>query len=137
VALPEGYEIDGRSLWPFLQGETDRHREWIYSYIATSQMLRTKRWLLEAVNPMLDSPRGRFYDCGENREGKGYKNVTDSTDPVVVAARKAFDEVLAQFPPVRRDHPHFSTRAGEKFLEDYTKPAAIRKHLHNHRNYAY
>ena len=38
VSLPDGYEIDGRSLGPFLRGETDTHREWIYSYIGTSQM---------------------------------------------------------------------------------------------------
>jgi arylsulfatase A-like enzyme len=137
VRLPSGYEIDGQSLMPFLQGETDSHREWIYSYIATSQMMRTKRWLLEAVNPVLGLPRGRFYDCGNNRERKGYKNVTDSTDPEVLTARKRFDEVLSQFPPVQKDHPYFETRAGKRFMEAYTKPEAIEKHLHNHRNYEY
>jgi hypothetical protein len=137
VKLPDGYEIDGKSLAPFLRGETDTHREWIYSYIATSQLLRDKRWLLEAVNPILGLPRGRFYDCGDNREGRGYKEVTDSKDPEVVAARKRFDEILAQFPAIQRDDPYWQTRQGSKFLEDYLKPESKAKHLHNHRDYEY
>jgi len=63
------------SLAPFLTGRTDTHREWILSFIGTSQMLRSKRWLLEAVNPILGLPRGRFYDCGTDRTGKGYRDV--------------------------------------------------------------
>ncbi len=86
---------------------------------------------------MLGSPVGRFYDCGENREGKGYRNVTDSDDPVVVEARKEFAKILDRFPPVQKDHPHFTTRAGKRFLEAYTKPEAIQKHLHNHRDFEY
>jgi len=137
ASLPPDYVIDGRSLWPFLRGETDAHREWIHSAIATSQLLRDKRWLLEAVDPVLGLPRGRFYDCGDNREGKGYRDVTDSKAPEVVAARKRFDAILAQFPAIQRDHPYWRTRKGEKFLAAYTDPAAVKKHLHNHPDYEY
>jgi len=137
VVLPEGYAVDGKSLWPFLRGETDAHREWIYSYIATSQLLRDKRWLLEAVNPILGLPRGRFYDCGSNREGKGYKEVTDSRDPEALAARKRFDAILARFPAVQKDHAYWKTRKGKKFLDAYTEPATVKKHLHNHADYEY
>jgi len=137
VKLPDGYEIDGRSLAPFLAGRTDSHREWIYSTIGTSQMLRDKRWLLEAVNPILGSPRGRFYDCGTDRTGKGYKDVTESKDPAALAARKRFDEVLKRFPAIRRDDPFWQTKVGRKFLKAYTDPAAVKKHLHNHRDYEY
>jgi len=135
--LPDGYRIDGKSLAPFLTGRTDTHREWILSYIGTSQMLRSKRWLLEAVNPILGLPRGRFYDCGTDRTGKGYRDVTNSEDPAVLAARKRFDEILRQFPPIRSDDPFWKTKAGAKFLKSYTDPAAVEKHLHNHRDYEY
>ena len=137
VKLPEGYEIDGRSLAPFLEGRTDTHREWIHSYIGTSQMLRDKRWLLEAVNAILGSPRGRFYDCGTDRTGKGYRDVTESKDPAALAARQRFDEVLKHFPPIRKDDPFWKTKIGARFLKAYTEPEAARKHLHNHRDYEY
>lgn len=137
VNLPARYETDGKSLAPFLRGETNTHREWIYSYIATSQMLRDKRWLLEAVNPILGLLRGRFYDCGSNREGKGYRDVTNSRDPEVVAARKRFDQILKRFPAVQKDHPYWKTRKGRKFLATYTEPKAVQKHLHNHPDYEY
>jgi len=137
VSLPEGYAIDGKSLKPFLLGETDSHREWIYSCIGTSQMLRDKRWLLEAVNPILGLPRGRFYDCDDSRTGKGYRDVTNSREPNVLAARKRFDAILQQFPPITKNHPFWRTRQGARFLKAYTQPAAAKKHLHNHPDYEY
>ncbi len=100
-------------------------------------MLRDKRWLLEAVNPILGLPRGRFYDCGPDRTGKGYRDVTESKDPAVVAARERFDEVLKHFPAIQKADPFWKTKAGAKFLSAYTDPAAVRKHLHNHRDYEY
>jgi hypothetical protein len=40
----------------------------------------------------------KFFDCGESRDGTGYKDVTDSTDPEVKAARKRFADILATMP---------------------------------------
>ena len=37
-------------------------------------------------------------DCGESRDGSGYKNVTASTDPEVKAARDHFAAILATMP---------------------------------------
>ncbi len=48
-----------------------------------------------------------------------------------------FDEILKRFPAIRKDHPFFGTRRGKRFLAAYTKPAAVAKHLHNHRDYEY
>jgi hypothetical protein len=36
-----------------------------------------------------------LYDCGDSRNGEGYKDVTDSTDPEVQAIKREFDEILA------------------------------------------
>ena len=69
--------------------------------------------------------------------GKGYSDVTESKDSVVLAARERFDEVLKQFPAIQKDDPFWKTKAGAKFLRAYTEPAAVRKHLHNHRDYEY
>jgi arylsulfatase A-like enzyme len=95
--VPGDYVIDGRSFAPLLRGEEYEPREWIFSYLADSRMLRDKRWLLEGD--------GTFYDCGDSRDGTGYKDVTDSDDPEVVAARKRFDEILADLPAPGPEDP--------------------------------
>jgi len=93
--LPMNHVIDGRSFAPLLRGEKGQTREWIYSYLGDRQILRTKRWLLEDNGP--DHP-GRFFDCGDSRNGTGYNDVTDSTVPEVMAAKKRFKEILADKP---------------------------------------
>jgi arylsulfatase A len=89
--LPAERTIDGRSFAPILAGEKSDVREWIYSYLGDGRILRDKRWLLEGNSP--HSP-GRFYDCGNSRDGSGYRNVTDSKEPEVVAARGRFEKIL-------------------------------------------
>ncbi|MDA2926582.1 hypothetical protein MYX78_05020 [Acidobacteria bacterium AH-259-G07] len=98
--LPEDYVLDGKSPVPLLTGEKDRHHDWIFSYIASARMLRDHRWLLEAVDEREGLPRGRFYDCGSSRKGYGYKNVTESKDVEVLAARERFDKLLEKLPPL-------------------------------------
>jgi hypothetical protein len=49
---------------------------------------------------------GRFFDCGDSRDGTGYRDVTDSTDPDVLAAKKRFKQILADKPlPVVTEEP--------------------------------
>jgi arylsulfatase A len=95
--VPEDYTIDGRSFAPLLRGGEYEPREWIFSYLADKRMLRDKRWLLEGD--------GTFYDCGDSRDGTGYKDVTDSDDAEVVAARERFDKILADLPAPSPDDP--------------------------------
>jgi len=95
--LPDDYAIDGHSFAPILRGETGKGREWIFCHYADKRMLRDKRWLLDG--------NGRFYDCGNDRSGDGYKDVTDSTDPDVVAARQRFEKILANLPAPAPDDP--------------------------------
>jgi arylsulfatase A len=82
--------IDGRSFASVLQGKAGPKREWIFSYLAYERMLRDGRWLLEG--------NGKFYDCGDSRNGSGYRDVTGSSDPEAVAARKRFDSILERLP---------------------------------------
>ncbi|MHC4511010.1 MAG: hypothetical protein ACYTAO_18975 [Planctomycetota bacterium] len=99
--MPGGLRIDGQSFAPLLRGRKGPTREWIYAYLGDRQILRTKRWLLEDNGP--DHP-GRFFDCGDSRDGTDYKDVTNSTSLEVLAARKRFNEILADKPlPVVTD----------------------------------
>lgn len=95
IELPKNQIIDGVSFAPYLQGEMTPLREWIYAPLGGKRVVRTKRWLLEN-NSMRDF--GQLYDCGESRDGTGYKNVTDSRDAEVLAARALMKKILADKP---------------------------------------
>jgi hypothetical protein len=96
--FPDGYALDGKSFAPLLQGKPFTGREWIHSFLGTARWLRDQRWLLDG--------NGTFYDCGNSRdETAGYRDVTASTDPEVVAARKRFDTILKTIPAPDRNDP--------------------------------
>jgi arylsulfatase A len=101
ASLPADRVFDGRSLVPVLRGEVPEHREWIYSHLDDGRILRDARWLLEI--PPGGGPE-KFFDCGESRDGTGYRDVTGLADPVVRAARARFAARLATMPePKPRD----------------------------------
>ncbi len=111
--LPTGEQIDGRSFAPILRGDPNPPaRDWIFSYYAYHRMLRDKRWYLDG--------HGRFFDCGDDRTGADYKDVTDSKDPAVLAAKKRFEAILAQLPTLPEDHP-FRQRYQKDFVEAFSK----------------
>jgi arylsulfatase A len=95
AALPDDRPIDGHSFAPLLRGESYTPRDWIYSYLGGRRILRTERWLLERNAPDHD---GQLYDCGTSRDGQGYRDVTDSQAPEVLAVKRRFDEILADKP---------------------------------------
>ncbi len=92
---PTDRPIDGHSFAPLLAGEKFTPREWIFSYLGGGRILRTKRWLLEKNT---HHEFGHLYDCGDSRDGTGYKDVTDSTNNEVLAVRKRFEEILKRLP---------------------------------------
>lgn len=93
--LPTDRPFDGFSLLPVLTGQQARHRDWIYSHLDDGRVLRDERWLLEV-------PRGggpeKFFDCGDSRNGEGYRNVTDSQSADAQQARARFAAILAKIP---------------------------------------
>lgn len=95
TSLPKDHPIDGHSIVPILRGEQTDVRDWIFSYIADRRVLRTKRWLLEKNAPY---DFGTLYDCGTSRNGTGYKDVTESTDPEVLAIKEKFIQILETKP---------------------------------------
>jgi len=95
IELPKDHVIDGVSMVPYFRGETKPLREWIYAYLGLKRVVRTKRWLLEN-NSMTEF--GQLYDCGDSRDGTGYKDMTNSKAPEVLAARKMIENILADKP---------------------------------------
>jgi len=109
--LPRDYEIDGRSFGPLLLQDPYQGREWVFSYLGPGRMLRDKHWLLEGS--------GRFFDCDDRRDGIGYKDVTESKDSKVLAAKIRFREILEKLPPPAEDDPLFD--GYRKMVEEFGK----------------
>ena len=133
--LPQGYEVDGRSLKPFLTGQADTHRETIFACIGGTRLIRTRTHLLEVVCPILDAPRGRFYFCGSSHDGRGYERAEGNPDHAGV--RRRLDSILAKHPGLTADHPYFAQPKAARWLNAYQSASAREKHLHNHRNYQF
>lgn len=130
------YDFDGKSLAPYLSGETDVHREWIYGYISGSQIFRTKDFLLEVVNPMLGLPDGRLYFTGKHRFQKGYQRIKPE--------QAQYQEAMAFFAPIRKTFPALELSNGalktkkiKAFIAEYSTDKNKVKHLYNHKNYQF
>jgi arylsulfatase A-like enzyme len=105
AGVPEGYALDGKSMVPFLTGKSDIHRDGITSWIATARMARTRRWLLEDADPVYGDAKGRMYDCRGGHLRSQYSEVTGSTDPEVMAARRELEQILERNPWPDRNDP--------------------------------
>ena len=124
---------DGLSLHWFLRGESNETKPAIQGYMLTSQTFRTKHHMLEAVNPAMSVPNGRFYYTGDNRFWKGYERA--EKNPQHAAAYKAFDSMRSKYPPFRIDHPFFSTVNGKDFVKRWMTGKEAVKHLTNSKDY--
>lgn len=82
-------------------------------------MLRDSRWLLEIAK---EGKGEKFFDCGESRDGNGYKNVTSSDDTEVKAARERFAAILAKI-PAPKPHEGLEAKASKKATKAEKKPA--------------
>jgi len=97
--LPTDRPFDGYSLLPVLSGKQSKHRDWIYSHLDDGRILRDERWLLQISKEDAKKNIGAtFFDCGKSRDGTGYKDVTDSSDAEVKAARAHFATILSKIP---------------------------------------
>lgn len=124
ATLPKDVPFDGHSLAPVLRGEKETHRDWIYSHLDDGRVLRDKRWLLELGK---GGKGEKFFDCGESRDGSHYKDVTNSSDPEVKAARERFASILATMPEPK-PHEGMGGKADKKAMKkaDEAPPALMK-----------
>jgi hypothetical protein len=90
-------------------------RDWIFSCLGDRRFLRTRRWLLDGDR--------RFWDCRDRRDEDGYRDVTRSKRPKIVAARERVDGILADLPPPPRSVVRQIWRANHCFSP---RPISIR-----------
>jgi arylsulfatase A len=94
AAVPAGHELDGVSLAPALGDPGASPRPWTFSYLGKGKILRDARWLLEQAGDGTE----RFLDCGDSRDGTGYREVTHSDAADVREARARFAAILEDLP---------------------------------------
>jgi hypothetical protein len=131
--LPVDYAVDGKSLNPFLTGQTESHRDYVFACIGTTRLVRTRTHLLEVVNPVLGVAEGRFYFCGTNHDGQGYLRA--EKDAAHAKVRRQLDHILDQHPGLTAEHAYFQDKKAQRWLKAYTTPVSRDKHLHNHKDY--
>jgi arylsulfatase A-like enzyme len=130
-------DVSGHSFAAYLLGKPFVPRDSIFMQFDNARWLRDPRYLLDG--------NGRFYDCGEGRDetagwgdlqvghplgsagpkkpGVGYKDVTKSTEPKVVAARTRFEEISRKFPGPDYEDP--ATRAAWKSFRKRSQPVKV------------
>lgn len=129
-------QSDGLSLVPFISGATNHHKDMIHACIGTTQLLRSRDCLLEVYNPILGLPKGRFYFCGENHDGKGY--IRAEGNPKYKDTHIEMLQILRdKYVGLTLDNPYFNDKRGKAFLKTYLKPENIEKHIHNHKDYQF
>jgi arylsulfatase A len=119
--LPSDRPIDGRTYAAFLRGQTDATRDWIFAFQADRRILRTQHFLLEDNSPL---HWGHLFDCGDGRDGTGYKEVTESNDPEAVAIKTKFNALLESLPaPVLAEEGAPNERKAGKRAKNKSKTA--------------
>jgi arylsulfatase A len=118
--LPAGDVFDGHSFAPLIMGQPFTGRDWIFTQWYGCRWLRTKQWLIDG--------RGKFYDCGNERNEwvKGaFKDVTLSTDSNITEVRKDLEEILKTMPAPDYNDPELKAQwekqwlNSKKFVEPY------------------
>ena len=97
---------DGHSFAPYLLGDPFTPRETIQMAMSNARWVRDNDWLLDG--------RGRFYDTRGAAHRDGYRDVSESADPEVVAARRRFESYLQKIPLPDENDPA-TRRAWKRF----------------------
>ncbi|MCX6896755.1 MAG: sulfatase-like hydrolase/transferase [Verrucomicrobia bacterium] len=81
---------DGHSFAPYLLGQPFTPRATIQMAMNNARWLRDQDWLLDG--------HGRFFDLRGATKQAGYKDVSKSSAPEVMAARQRFEQLLKEIP---------------------------------------
>ena len=131
AALPtqEEYELNGKSLWPYLTKQTEQHREWIYGYKGNRQMVRGQHLLRDG--------KGEWWDARElPSDMDSFPPIADLT--ALSADQKMekamIEDVLKRFARTDVGGPHsFHADPSRKLTEQEKEKMRLkREHLEAH-----
>lgn len=102
ATLPEGVELDGKSLLPSLRGSEDpfEKRNWIYSQLGEVRMVRDWQHILDN--------QGNFHDLGKDPR---QENEVSPLDKIAPGRRQRLQRILDRFPAdAEAPFPEFEAR---------------------------
>lgn len=106
AGYPGAMNTDGHSFAPCLLGQPFTPRTTIQMAMNNARWIRDQDWLLDG--------RGHFFDLRGATKQVDYKDVSESHDPEVVAARKRFELLLKKIPLPNENDP-LTKNAWKKF----------------------
>jgi len=109
---------DGHSFAPYLLGQPFTPRETIQMAMNNARWIRDRDWLLDG--------KGRFFDLRGATRQSDYKDVSESSAPGVVEARKRFEHLLENIPLPDENEP-LTRNAWKKFRGSKGSPVNVFK----------
>ncbi len=129
TSVPKKYTIDGKDHSAFFYGKSNHTKPVIFAQPGLASLVRTKDYLLEAVCPLYDHPKGRFYKTNGSLDGRGYENITH--DVTYVKERANFEsylEATSSKLPTSFEDPLWKKEL-KKGYKHFTSPQQKRYHL--------
>ena len=131
LSIPVDKKVDGVSLKPFLMGQSEKTKPVIYAFPGISRLVRTEDFMLEALAPLYNQPKGRFYKTNGSYDGRQYENVTHNAEYAV--KRKEFDKLMSLYPsvlPTDFKDPLWKNYKGlDKAVKHYQSKGQKKNHL--------
>ena len=95
------YELNGKSLWPYLTGKTSKHRDWIYSFKGKRQLIRGQHLMRDGDGNWWDARQTPAdFDSFAHIEKPG--ELTGATK----AEKNSLENILTQFAREDVGGPH-------------------------------
>jgi arylsulfatase A-like enzyme len=123
--IPKSYEFDGKNMMPFVSGKTSKHRDWVYSYNAEYQMVRTRN--------VCRGGMGFYWDTRGVRDQEKYRLMDENnTEPVLCKEIELIRAVLKKYPTAPLEGPmyerYMKAKAGKRELWDRMRDRILREH---------
>ena len=123
--LPDGYEFDGKSMMPFLQGRRPKHRDWLYSYNAEYQMVRTRNVCRDGL--------GFYWDTRGILDQEKYRLIEENkAGPELRRDIETIKRVLNKYPTAPLSGPMYERymreKTGKRELWDKMREKILSRH---------
>ena len=123
--LPDGYEFDGKSMMPFLQGRRPKHRDWLYSYNAEYQMVRTRNVCRDGL--------GFYWDTRGILDQEKYRLIEENkAGPELRRDIETIKRVLNKYPAAPLSGPMYERymreKTGKRELWDKMREKILSRH---------